>query len=408
MRIITIFSGACCRKNSVVRDILNSTDCRLITDDEVIAQACKLSGIAEEKIGRAFTAKTSVFNRFTREKEISIAYLKLALGEMLTGDHFLISGFSGILIPQTVSHVLKVCLIADMNSRIARAVETQDLAKKEAAKRIRSRDEDCAAWIDLLYSQKDPWVPLLYDLVIPTDQTGVAKAGALIAENLLKDVVTPTDRSMGALDDFRLAARVEVALTLEGHNVGVTARGEAVTLTINKHVLMLSRLEEELASIATKVTGVGSVETRVGEAYHRSDVYRKHDFELPSKVLLVDDEREFVQTLSERLELRDMGSAVAFDGESALTLVRDDAPDVMIIDLKMPGISGIEVLQQVKAFRPEIEVIVLTGHGADAEMEECMALGAFGYLQKPVDIDQLSDMLKKAHEKVRTGRGTVE
>jgi len=127
---------------------------------------------------------------------------------------------------------------------------------------------------------------------------------------------------------------------------------------------------------------------------------------LPSKVLLVDDEREFVQTLSERLHLRDMGSAVAYDGESALELVKEDAPEVMIIDLKMPGINGLEVLKQVKASRPEIEVIMLTGHGADADKNRCMELGAFGYLQKPVDIEDLSEMLKKAHEKIRAEKQT--
>jgi two-component system response regulator CpxR len=116
-------------------------------------------------------------------------------------------------------------------------------------------------------------------------------------------------------------------------------------------------------------------------------------------VLLVDDEREFVQTLSERLQLRDMGSAVAYDGESALALVAEDEPEVMIIDLKMPGIDGMEILKQVKATRPEIEVIVLTGHGSEADRKQCMQLGAFAYMQKPVDIDELSDTLKKAHEK---------
>jgi two-component system response regulator CpxR len=142
--------------------------------------------------------------------------------------------------------------------------------------------------------------------------------------------------------------------------------------------------------------------TQVGKDFHQAHIYRKHSFEVPSRVLLVDDEREFVQTLSERLQLRDMGSAVAYDGESALALVAEDEPEVMIIDLKMPGIDGMEILKQVKATRPGIEVIVLTGHGSEADRKQCMQLGAFAYMQKPVDIDELSDTLKKAHEKIRT------
>jgi DNA-binding response OmpR family regulator len=143
------------------------------------------------------------------------------------------------------------------------------------------------------------------------------------------------------------------------------------------------------------------VQTETGKDFHQTDIYRRFDFEVPSKVLLVDDEREFVQTLSERLMMRDMGSAVAYDGESALDIVREDDPEVMILDLKMPGIDGIEVLRRVKQTRPEIEVIILTGHGSDADKQLCMELGAFAYLQKPVNIDVLSETLKAANAKMR-------
>jgi len=73
----------------------------------------------------------------------------------------------------------------------------------------------------------------------------------------------------------------------------------------------------------------------------------------------------------------------------------------MILDLKMPGIDGIEVLRRVKRNNPDIEVIILTGHGTEADRELCMKLGAFAYLQKPVDIEVLSDALKKANDKMR-------
>jgi len=118
----------------------------------------------------------------------------------------------------------------------------------------------------------------------------------------------------------------------------------------------------------------------------------------------VDDEREFVQTLSERLLMRDMGSAVAYDGESALEVAREDEPDVMILDLKMPGIDGIEVLRRVKSTQPEIEVIILTGHGSEADEKICMQLGAFAYLQKPVDVEELSATIKRANEKIQEKR----
>ena len=224
---------------------------------------------------------------------------------------------------------------------------------------------------------------------------------SMIQSNMVKDVVKATDQSRNAVKDFLLEAEVETALINEGHAVGVKAENGSITLTINKNVLLLSRLEDELRSLAEKVPGVTSVKTKVGPDFHKADIYRKFDFEMPSKVLLVDDEREFVQTLSERLLMRDMGSAVAYDGESALEMIKGDEPDVMILDLRMPGIDGIEVLRRVKATQPEIEVIILTGHGSEADEKTCMELGAFAYLQKPVDIDKLSATIKKANEKIQ-------
>jgi DNA-binding NtrC family response regulator len=102
--------------------------------------------------------------------------------------------------------------------------------------------------------------------------------------------------------------------------------------------------------------------------------------------------------------MRDVGSAVAFDGESALEMIDEEEPEVMILDLKMPGIDGLEVLRKVKQTRPEIEVIILTGHGSQKDREICMELGAFAYLQKPVDIDVLSQTLKEAKEKMANNR----
>jgi CheY-like chemotaxis protein len=227
------------------------------------------------------------------------------------------------------------------------------------------------------------------------------EATEIIKTNLDSDAVKTTESSKDAVKDFLLAAKVEVALVQEGHTVDVNVKDGSVTLIINKHVLMLSRLEDELKSIVNRVPGVKSVDTKVGKDFYKTDIYRKIDLETPSKVLLVDDEREFVQTLSERLIMREMGSAVTYDGESALDMVSKDEPEVMILDLKMPGIDGIEVLRRVKQTNPEIEVIILTGHGSENDRKVCMDLGAFAYLQKPVDIDLLSEKLKEANEKIQ-------
>ena len=402
MSAISIFSSSFCNADQVAQEVCASTGCQIIRDDDIVSDASAISGISSEKIARAFVAKTSVFNKFTREKECSVAYLKLAAAKRLAQDNIIISGFSRQLVPGNISHLLRVAMIGDLGYRLARAAETRALSAKEARKQLRADDEDCAAWVDFLYrTHKDCWDPKRFDLFIPMHKTTVAQASAWVEENILNPVVRTTTASRQAVNDFRLSAEVEVALVREGHNVDVTAQKGEVILSLHKQVLLLGRLEEELKSISAQVAGVTSVAVKAGRGYHQTNIYRKHDFGMPSRVLLVDDERDLVQTLSERLQLRDMGSAVAFDGASALELVQNDDPEVMIIDLKMPGIDGLDVLRKVKQTRPEIEVIILTGKGSKADEAQCMKLGAFGFLQKPVDIEQLSNMLKKAHEKIQ-------
>jgi len=114
------------------------------------------------------------------------------------------------------------------------------------------------------------------------------------------------------------------------------------------------------------------------------------------KVLLVDDEKEFVTTLAERLELRGMDVDIATDGEMALGLVETDPPQVVVLDVMMPGLGGMEVLERIKAVDSSIQVILLTGHGGTKDGIKGMQLGAFDYLIKPVDIDELIEKLNEA------------
>jgi len=126
------------------------------------------------------------------------------------------------------------------------------------------------------------------------------------------------------------------------------------------------------------------------------------------KVLLVDDEKEFVESLSERLELRNLDAKIAYDGEQALQAVKDGAPDFMVLDLRMPGIDGIEVLRRVKKTNPDVQVVILTGHGTDKEVKIAKKLGVVAYLEKPIDIDKLIGALNKAWEKLKKSKRAVD
>jgi len=116
------------------------------------------------------------------------------------------------------------------------------------------------------------------------------------------------------------------------------------------------------------------------------------------KLLLVDDEEEFVKSLSERMEMRDLKSDVSLSGEQALKTMDEDLPDVMVLDLKMPGMDGMEVLRRAKKAYPGVQIIMLTGHGSEKDEKEARRLGVFEYLQKPVDLEKLMRTVTKAYK----------
>lgn len=118
-------------------------------------------------------------------------------------------------------------------------------------------------------------------------------------------------------------------------------------------------------------------------------------------VLVVDDEEEFATTLVERLQLRHIDARLAKDGDEALAAIAQDRPAVVLLDVLMPGISGIQVLQRIKRNDPAIQVILLTGHGSTRDGIRGMQLGAFDYMMKPVDIDHLMERMGAAFERFK-------
>jgi DNA-binding NtrC family response regulator len=121
------------------------------------------------------------------------------------------------------------------------------------------------------------------------------------------------------------------------------------------------------------------------------------------RVLLVDDEEEFVSALSERLRLRGIEADSALNGEEALARLVEKEFEVVILDVLMPGLGGLEVLRQIKTTHPNTQVILLTGHGSTREGIEGMRLGAFDYLIKPVDIEEMLAKMKEAAKTSRAG-----
>jgi DNA-binding NtrC family response regulator len=120
---------------------------------------------------------------------------------------------------------------------------------------------------------------------------------------------------------------------------------------------------------------------------------------IATHILLVDDEKDFVEMLSLRLQESGEKVTPAHDGRMALELLKKENIDVVILDIKMPGMDGIQVLKEIKTRHPLVEVILLTGHGTAETAVEGMRLGAFDYLMKPADFDELSAKLNGARQK---------
>ena len=114
------------------------------------------------------------------------------------------------------------------------------------------------------------------------------------------------------------------------------------------------------------------------------------------KLLLVDDEEEFIYALAERLEIRGLAPLVVLNGEQALQTIERESIDTVLLDLKMPGIDGIEVLRRVKRKHPHVQVVMLTGHGSEKDEQEALRCGAFAYLRKPAHIEEIQAVLAQA------------
>lgn len=122
------------------------------------------------------------------------------------------------------------------------------------------------------------------------------------------------------------------------------------------------------------------------------------------QVLLVDDEQPFVIALAKRLSHRGLVVHTAGSGNRALEILETISADVVVLDIRMPGLDGLETLAEIKRRWPDVEVIMLTGHGNSDDVTEGMRSGAFDFLVKPCDVDLLLQLVVEAAEKRRRGR----
>ncbi len=402
MAVITIFGASYCHGSQVAEGVADELQYQRVADEKLISIASARFGVPEDKLRRALVDAPGFFNRLTREKEKCAARLRMAAVELVEPDGLVYRGFGGLLLPESLRHVLRVCVAAPRAYRIEQA-EAEGVPRREAERRVEADELACVEWTRFLFNA-GPWDKSLYDIFLPMQSMTVDEAVRTVVEHGRRIAADTAGGAAGAMSDCKLAAEVNLALVERGHDTDVTCDNGRVTILIRKPAMRLGRLQAELEAIARDVPGVREAVARPGPRCQPPSVYAPLDVDVPSKVLLVDDEKEFVHTLSERLQARSIQPAIAYGGEEALRAIASDLPDVIVLDLKMPGIDGIEVLRRVKQEHPDTEVIILTGHGSEREEQLAAELGAFAYLRKPVDIDVLTDTMKRAYAKVNAAR----
>jgi len=126
-----------------------------------------------------------------------------------------------------------------------------------------------------------------------------------------------------------------------------------------------------------------------------------------TRLLIVDDEQGFVDVLTNRLSRRRIDVFKAYSGAQALQALRQNIFDVMILDLKMEDMDGIEVLKIVRKMAPDLPVIILTGHGSRTAAEDGMTLGAFDYLTKPCELEELMEKISLARQAKNKQNGEI-
>ncbi len=407
MSAITILQSNFTYEEELKKSLTAATGYTLISDRDLLDELAGRFDLEREKAERVLFGRESVFNSFTREKERVISCLKLLVAEKIAAGNVLLCGLSSLLtlnsVPE-VSHILRIAISGEKSGRIRRGT-SEGIDERRAAKLIADYDKkeaDFARYlgIDTPHSSK------LYDIRIKACDKNGEEISRTILEQYRRPAVLPTESSKRAAADFLLSAQIEQKLAEKGYIAKVIC-GEEITIKVNQSSFNFNRLEENICTIAGEISGVkesGKEISVIASAEVAVSILSDQEFTPPPKVLLVDDEKEFVQTLSERLVTRQYGSYPVFAGEEALSCLESETPDVMVLDLKMPGMQGIEVLEKVKKERPEIEVIILTGHGSEEDRTVCMQQGAFAYLRKPVDIKELTKVIDEAYAKIAKQR----
>lgn len=406
MSTITISTDSFCRADEVARKVADRMGLRILDDETICRAAADPSGVSAQRLEQWMHGPRPWMRDSDAVRIRGLAWLRHAVTAALGDGDAVVVGAVAHLVSPRLPDVIRIGLVAPPEHRVAEAVRG-GASPRSAERTVARDDEHRAAWTEWVAGRR-PWDSDQYDLVLAMQDRDIGSAADSIVDAAMRLASPSPSETAAARADARLEAEIAIALADSGHDAQVRADDGHVTILLNRGGLFPDRVKHEIVGLVSKLDGVTDVTARLGPRSGEPDVLGRVAADLPPRVLLVDDERDFVDTLSERLRSRSFDeTTIAYDGEQALAMVEADQPEVMVLDLRMPGIDGLEVLRRVKMTHPETEVIILTGHGSEAEESLSAELGAFAYLRKPVDIELLTSTMQAARQSANRRRADV-
>ena len=262
MTIVTISRGS----YSMGKVVAEKTAARLGYDcisREVLLEASDKFNIPETKLVNAIIDTPSFLNRFTHDQENSITYIQSTLVRRLCNDNVVYQGLAGHVFLKDISHVLKVCIVASIETRAANLMVRENVTEQEAVQWITKVDKDRRKWTQQLYGV-DPWDPLLYDVVLKADHFDIDDIVETIYHSAKSPRFRTTDASASAIRDLAIALEIKANLVGPHPELKVLCTNGNVILYVDAHNTNLRKLQVKADGLRTHIKGINNLEIHEG------------------------------------------------------------------------------------------------------------------------------------------------
>jgi len=264
MTIVTISRGSYSMGKVVAERLARRLEFECVSRD-ILLEASDKFNIPEIKLVNAIIDVPSFLNRFAHSQHNYIAYIQSALTRHLCKDNVVYHGLGGHLFLKNVSHVLKVCVIADLDRRVALLMEREGVSEQEATAWITKVDKERKKWTQHLYGV-DPWDPILYDIILKIGKYDVDDAVDMIFQSARLPRFQATKESQREMDDLARACEIKAELVDRYPGLKVTSTYGNVILYVDAGEHLARKVQASADALRTKVKGINNIEIHSGSA----------------------------------------------------------------------------------------------------------------------------------------------